>query len=135
MPERKWNVNMLTIDNYVGNINKRIEKSSPSLRDIEGAIVALNSDNKSSLCVEGTDDSVFCVGGGPEGYHVSVTYTHGVYVLAELGKGEEEVQLVIGSVLTPLPAKYVVGQAAALNASRHYYSTGQLSPSLTWAKS
>lgn len=130
-----WKLTNLVVDNYVGNRNHRLGVANPTLDQVVSAVQALNGGNCSSLCLEGSDESVLCVGGGPPCYHVSFTKRDGVCVLLGPRQDDSVVDLIIGSVLTPLPARFVVDEADALAAVTCYYSRGRLNPSLKWVES
>jgi hypothetical protein len=134
MPAAEWNITELCIDNYVGKINNRTEIINPTVSHIREAIQSLNGGNCSSLCFTGADESVFCVGGGPDRFHESVTFSNAVYILCNPNNGSEPVQLIIGSILTPLPSQYIVDQQTALRAAEYFYRNGTLDPDLHWTE-
>jgi hypothetical protein len=131
-----WAVMSLVVDNYEGKRNKRIETPRPTLAEVTEAVKYLNGGSKSSSCMIGSDDSVFCFGGGPGGYHVSVTLSDQVLVLCDPTKPhDQQVNIIIGSIWTPLPADFIVDDRTALTAVESYFSRGTLAPSLKWVES
>jgi hypothetical protein len=146
-------VKSLVIDKYKGRRNERIETLRPTLAEVTEAVKSLNGGSKSSLSILGSDDSVFCAGGGgPYGYQVQVTLRVGcdgphaypagdtlpdkVFVLCDPTKpGDQQVNIIIGSIWTPLAANLIVDQRTAMAAVEYYFSCGTLAPSLEWLQS
>jgi hypothetical protein len=146
-------VKSLIMDIYKGNRNKRIETLRPTLAEVTEAVKSLNGGSKSSLCMLGSDDSVLCAGGGglygysvqvtlraggggPHGYEVGDTLPDKVFVLCDPTKpDDQQVNIIIGSIWTPLAANFIVDQRTAMTAVEYHFSRGTLASSLEWVES
>lgn len=133
----EWQVLELVIDNYRGNRNLAIRSRRPTLTEVTQAVKSLNGGAKSSLCLLGSDVSVLCVGGGGTyDYHVSVTLTDRVMVLRDPTRpADRQVDVIIGSIRTPLQADFLVDQRTAMTAVESYFRAGTLEPTLDWVES
>jgi hypothetical protein len=134
MNQSQWMVTSLEIDNYEGNRNNLTSRTSPTIGDVIEAVKALNGKKQSSFCVAGNDGTVFCVGGGPNGYHVSVTFVDKVFCLCDPTKSDQKVDIIIGSIRTPLPENLIVDQQKVIAAIEMYVMQGTLLPSLNWVE-
>ena len=136
--DRNWAVVSLVIDNYEGNRNLALETEHPTLTDVTNAINSLNGRSRSSLCICGNDDSVFCVGGGLGSYCVTVTrvdqatLADRAFALYDPTKPADQVNIIVGSVTTPLPANLIVDERTAMTAVEQYFLHGSLAQSLNW---
>jgi len=121
-----WKAVVMVIDDYAGKRNEKVQVDSPSLFQVQQAVASLNGGNRSSMCVMGIDESVLCIGGGPDLYHVSVTFADRVMVLTDNQRDQSEISFIIGAITTRLPAHLIVERKLALDAVEYYFSNGGL---------
>jgi hypothetical protein len=122
---KKWQIDLLAIDNYVGNRNERVSKERPELSDILAGVEELNGGNVSSMAIVASDGSVLAIGGGPKQFHMGLTRKDQTFALLSPQPVEDsETILIIGGVTTTLPSKYVVPKEYLVKELSHFYYTG-----------
>lgn len=125
-----WSVSSMRVDVYEGKRNTPRQTLCPELSDVTEAVDSLNGADTSSLCIIGINGAALCVGGGPRLYHLSVTLPEKVVALCDPSKTDEQVDTIIGSIRTPLPANFIVTREMVQAAVDAYIADGVLASSL-----
>ncbi len=126
---------LLSVDYYEGANNHAIEFESPSNSIVAEQLQKLDGGNRSSLCIEKANGDVFCVGGGPTRFHISVTVGDDIFLIFDSTLGNNSETLVIGAIKTPIPSCHVVDRPTALKTALHFIEGGTLDESLQWKQS
>jgi len=127
-------VELLVADIWTGVDCEEEEVRSPSIPDLEYAITALDASVRTTVCLYGIDGSFLTIGGGGGQYVVYVTTPDEQFwnLLAEDSDLKGIILINIGGQEGDFPARQVVNEQRALQASRTFFRSGELDSSLRW---
>jgi hypothetical protein len=88
------------------------------------------------MVLEAANGSLLVIGGGQGCFHVQLTFPRGSepcnLLLSDPSRGTEIVELIIGGVSTPLPARLIVDEEKALQSAFIFFKDGTADPRLVW---
>lgn len=108
---------------------------NPLWEEIESAIYALNTDDKTLISLTAGDAGVMLIGGGNGQYLVTVIYSDEIHFTA--GKPEmnpKEVEFTVGGQTGVYSSNQIVDLASALHAARCFVNFGMRDSKLEWTE-
>jgi hypothetical protein len=88
------------------------------------------------MVIEAANGSLLVIGGGQGRFHVQLTYPRGTepsnLLLTDPSRSRDTEELIVGGVTTPLPARFIVEEARALQAAWRFFQDGTADPQLAW---
>lgn len=120
---------------YVGN-NPRVPV--PTWGSVLDALLALNGQDSTLICLEAPDGTTLMIGGGNDDRFL-VDYlidpaTQQNYVLTDPALTGPVVELCCGGQASEYPANWCVGLDLVLDAAHHFCGKGGMAPQLAWTE-
>lgn len=126
----------MVADKWSGVLCVDEEIYSPTIKDLECFVDALDASVRTLVSLYGPDDSSLSIGGGSGRYIVFFSATDGSFwnLVADSDWGDELIRLNVGGQEGEFVAKQVVGKDEMLRAARTFFCTGRLDPRALWEK-
>jgi hypothetical protein len=126
-------INLITIDNWKGNINNELAIEDVSWELIEKVIRNLDGDTRTLVTLEGDNGENMGIGGGSGLYIVYATLDNEIfYNLRDSNKVGNVIELVVGGQSSEYPSELCVNLDKALMAARAFSENGIINETLEW---
>lgn len=113
-------------------LDEIIEK--PDVAAVESAILRLDGDRTTEVCIEANDESCLILGGGAGRYvgFISRGEEEMHDLVTPAGSADPCIELCTGGQTGYFAERQLVDLSTALRAARTFAETGELDPSVTW---
>jgi immunity protein Imm1 of predicted polymorphic toxin system len=124
----------MTLWFWRGNRAEKRENRHPSRAEVENAIRQLDQSTRTEVSLRHHDGGELTIGGGARRYYVSaILEPERVHVLTNpTAAGRKDELIVLGGQPSRLPASYVVGRKAAVQAASTFMERGLLDETQPW---
>jgi hypothetical protein len=114
---------------------RRVEErvDYPTWDQVRAFIERLDGKHCTEMSLEGLNQYVMVVGGGPDRFNVStIGNDMGPYDLLGPELSDETAKIILGGVATDLPRRFISTREQALQAAEYFFHQGQIDPKLNW---